>query len=236
MNLKNKILILKDGTKGRVINHDKYVYLLVNGVIQKHNYEYSFRNGIIQAVNKSIQKEVMQELQMLAESKALRHQAFMEKMELNLKKSKDFRKLDNTSYNVQCLSQDVTYNTNDLKQIFGIKCKNRPRQVVVTNKYIILISKVKRPNKHLNSSDRWYKQNGYSFVFKGCPHSKVFNNKNKYIFNAESSGKKIFLFVTVSPDLYYYQGEVKLVDYEQCNVSNKQSGTKSIFNYKLKVA
>ena len=30
MNLKNKILILKDGTKGRVINHDKYVYLLVN--------------------------------------------------------------------------------------------------------------------------------------------------------------------------------------------------------------
>lgn len=222
MNLKNKILILKDGTKGRVVNHDKYVYLLVNGVVQKHNYEYSFRNGIIQAVNKSIQKEVMQELQMIDDAKALRRQSFEEKIELDFKKFKDFKKLDNTSYNVQCLSQDVSHNTADLKQIFGIKCKNRPRQVVVTNKYIILISKVKRPNNHLSLSDRWYKQNGYSFVFKGNSYSKVFNNKNKYIIDAESSGKKILLFVTVSPDLYYYQGEVKLVDYEHSNVINKK--------------
>lgn len=116
-------------------------------------------------------------------------------------------------YHAEHLSQEDVYTYQRVETEFGIQISGYGRGINVTDDAIVLISSVKEESGAFVYHDRWTKDGDFIYSGEGARGDQKKTKGNRGIIDAAKDGKKIHLFVKLSPQEYFYQGIFELVEY-----------------------
>lgn len=116
-------------------------------------------------------------------------------------------------YHSNYLRLDKCYTFQKIEKEFGVKLSKFGNGINYSPSSIILISKIKENANEYVYHDHWTVEGDYIYSGEGKIGDQVLNRGNAEIVNAASKGKKIYLFVKLCSNVYYYQGIFQLLNY-----------------------
>ena len=215
MNLKGKKVILKDGSIGEVLEHDKYVHVFVNDKLMKFNFKHAFENGFLRLVDESLEETLNSDVSKLKKHEKEISDKFKRKVYRQSIHVWKLDKLINSSYNGKYLEQEYLYNYSDIEKTYGFKIDSRQKEVNITDENIILVSSIQRNRRDYIYKDYFIDDGDYIFCRTAKGSLNTFYKENYTIINSKDLNKKIILLVRLTPRQYYDQGEFELVDFKE---------------------
>ena len=82
--------------------------------------------------------------------------------------------------------------------------------------------------------DKWTAEGDYLYSGEGKTGDQTMTKGNLAIRDAARNGKKIHLFVKLSPQEYYYQGVFELVDYTHENEKDEDGNIRKEYKFRLR--
>ena len=82
--------------------------------------------------------------------------------------------------------------------------------------------------------DKWTADGDYIYSGEGKTGDQTLTKGNAAIVNADRDGKKIHLFVKLSPQEYYYQGVFELVNYTHEDEEDEAGNLRKEYKFRLR--
>lgn len=228
-------------------NHS-YILVKFDTKVSKFEFPTVFKNHLkleddeIQAkFDKKFMKVKKKEEAIIEKDKAAQKE--FERMNENKKTSKqplkghskiNIDEMFDADYHVKHLSRQPILTYQEVEQQFGIHIHGFGRGINVTPTSVVLISSLSKSNDKFVYHDKWTEQGDYLYSGEGKSNDQKMIRGNLAIKEAESDGKKIYLFVKLSPQEYYYQGVFKMIDYEYVDETDESGDIHKEYKFRLR--
>lgn len=150
------------------------------------------------------------------------------------KKLKNIDEMFGEDYHVSHLARQPILTYTQVEDQFGIKISGFGRGINPTPTTVVLISSMAKAKDKFVYHDKWTADGDYIYSGEGKTGDQTLTKGNAAIVNAELDGKKIHLFVKLSPQEYYYQGVFELVDYTHEDEEDEAGNLRKEYKFRLR--
>lgn len=147
---------------------------------------------------------------------------------------KNFYDAIDKDYHAEHLLKSKKMSYQQVESLFGINIAKFGRGINVTENAVVLISSIQKENHAFVYHDKWTENGDYIYSGEGKQGEQKLVRGNKAIINAEKDGKGLYLFVKSSPEDYYYQGKVVLVEYTLEEEKDEGGNTRKEYKFRLR--
>ena len=137
-------------------------------------------------------------------------------------------------YHVEHLARQPILTYQQVEEEFGIKITGFGKGINNNGSDLVLISSVDKKKSGFVYHDHWDTNGDYIYSGEGKTGDQKMTGGNKAICDAATDGKKIHLFVKLSPEEYYYQGVFKLVDYKYEDEKDEDGNIRKEYKFRLR--
>ena len=150
------------------------------------------------------------------------------------KKVKNIDEMFGEDYHVSHLARQPILTYTQVEDQFGIKISGFGRGINPTATTVVLISSMAKSKGKFVYHDKWTSDGDYIYSGEGKTGDQTLTKGNAAINNAAQDGKKIHLFVKLSPQEYYYQGVFELVDYTYEDEEDETGNLRKEYKFRLR--
>lgn len=150
------------------------------------------------------------------------------------KKVKNIDEMFGEDYHVSHLARQPILTYTQVEDQFGIKISGFGRGINPTPTTVVLISSMAKAKDKFVYHDKWTADGDYIYSGEGKTGNQTLTKGNAAIVNADRDGKKIHLFVKLSPQEYYYQGIFELVDYTYEDEEDETGNLRKEYKFRLR--
>ena len=150
------------------------------------------------------------------------------------KKVKNIDEMFGEDYHVSHLARQPILTYTQVEDQFGIKISGFGRGINPTPTTVVLISSMAKSKDKFVYHDKWTADGDYIYSGEGKTGDQTLTKGNAAINNAAQEGKKIHLFVKLSPQEYYYQGVFELVNYTYEDEEDETGNLRKEYKFRLR--
>ena len=150
------------------------------------------------------------------------------------KKVKNIDEMFGEDYHVSHLARQPILTYTQVEDQFGIKISGFGRGINPTPTTVVLISSMAKAKDKFVYHDKWTADGDYIYSGEGKTGDQTLTKGNAAIVNADRDGKKIHLFVKLSPQEYYYQGVFELVNYTHEDEEDEAGKLRKEYKFRLR--
>lgn len=150
------------------------------------------------------------------------------------KKVKNIDEMFGEDYHVSHLARQPILTYTQVEDQFGIKISGFGRGINPTPTTVVLISSMAKSKDKFVYHDKWTADGDYIYSGEGKTGDQTLTKGNAAIVNADRDGKKIHLFVKLSPQEYYYQGVFELVNYTHEDEEDEAGKLRKEYKFRLR--
>ena len=150
------------------------------------------------------------------------------------KKVKNIDEMFDKDYHVFHLARQPILTYTQVEDQFGIKISGFGRGINPTPTTVVLISSMAKAKDKFVYHDKWTADGDYIYSGEGKTGDQTLTKGNAAIVNADRDGKKIHLFVKLSPQEYYYQGVFELVNYTHEDEEDEAGNVRKEYKFRLR--
>ena len=150
------------------------------------------------------------------------------------KKVKNIDEMFGEDYHVSHLARQPILTYTQVEDQFGIKISGFGRGINPTPTTVVLISSMAKAKDKFVYHDKWTADGDYIYSGEGKTGDQTLTKGNAAIVNADRDGKKIHLFVKLSPQEYYYQGVFELVNYTHEDEEDEAGNLHKEYKFRLR--
>lgn len=150
------------------------------------------------------------------------------------KKVKNIDEMFGEDYHVSHLARQPILTYTQVEDQFGIKISGFGRGINPTPTTVVLISSMAKSKDKFVYHDKWTADGDYIYSGEGKTGNQTLTKGNAAIVNADRDGKKIHLFVKLSPQEYYYQGVFELVNYTHEDEEDEAGNLRKEYKFRLR--
>ena len=150
------------------------------------------------------------------------------------KKVKNIDEMFGEDYHVSHLARQPILTYTQVEDQFGIKISGFGRGINPTPTTVVLISSMAKAKDEFVYHDKWTADGDYIYSGEGKTGDQTLAKGNAAIVNADRDGKKIHLFVKLSPQEYYYQGVFELVNYTHEDEEDEAGNLRKEYKFRLR--
>ncbi len=122
----------------------------------------------------------------------------------------------------------------EIEDQFNIRRAGFGRGINSTDESVILISSAESKRKNYVYHDGWTDDGMFIYSGEGKSGDQELIRGNRAVLEAEQKGKTITLFIKLSSDEYYCQGQFELVDYDIEDDEAEDGTIRQEIKFKLK--
>lgn len=137
-------------------------------------------------------------------------------------------------YHVEYLRRHPILTYTQVEDRFGIRISGFGRGINPTATTIVLISSVDANKLSFVYHDHWDTNGDYIYSGEGKNGNQTMIGGNLAIRDAEESGRRLDLFVKLSPQEYYYQGIFKMINYAYENDKDQDGHARKEYKFRLR--
>ena len=210
INLKGEKVILKNGQNAIIEDQDeRTVTIITNGIRKKYMYYVAFSTGALMAANSQTQNSILETIEDYRTKTAPTAAPPLPVKYPNT--------MFPAAYHVEYLKRTPIFTYEEVEKKFGIKIRGFGRGINVTDTCIVLISNMNKENQMFVYHDHWTESGDFIFSGEGQIGDQKLTKGNLAIANAIHEEKKLYLLIKFSSTEYYFQGEMRCLDYTKEN-------------------
>jgi len=152
----------------------------------------------------------------------------------NKKKIKNIDEMFGEDYHVSHLARQPILTYTQVEEQFGIKIAGFGRGINPTTNTVVLISSMAKSDGKFVYHDKWTADGDYIYSGEGKTGDQTMTKGNLAIRDAAHNGKRIHLFVKLSPQEYYYQGVFELIDYTYEDEKDENGNVRKEYKFRLR--
>lgn len=151
----------------------------------------------------------------------------------NCKAKKSVDEMFSDDYHAAHLARQPILTYRQVEDQFGIQISGFGRGINPTSEAVVLISSIGKSGGKFVYHDKWTSGGDYLYSGEGKSGDQTMTKGNLAIKNAAHDGKKIHLFVKLSPREYLYQGVFALKDIAYENDKDEEGGARKEYKFCL---
>lgn len=149
-------------------------------------------------------------------------------------KAKAIDQMFGVDFHVEHMARQPILTYQQVEAQFGIRISGFGRGINLTDDSVVLISSIEKAGGEFVYHDRWTVEGDYIYSGEGKVGDQTLTKGNLAIVHAAKDGKKIQLFIKLSPQEYYYQGVFELVDYTYEDEKDENGNIRKEYKFRLR--